>query len=377
MTKNDSSTSSAATRSPLCWKLMPIEATPEMFAAMVNAVLARHPSHEQMHHVYRAAVNTAPATPSYVAQAPDDEPLTDELYILSANEEAMAEAIQHFEGSSTGEALKCVLHAQKQLCSMLIPVLAPSDAARTLSKDALHHMNIALCQFARRWRVDGDYVRCSKCKRAHIASEADIDFDHAAGCKNAADAEARPWRTLLSILSPLYAVLGTEPKALTNAELDELAVEAFLLHNDRTGTRTNVCEQNLRWYARAAITRACRTVPSASDASAVPGWREVPADEHPAARKWREEAEAKYGDMVGVRDAVNVYLNVIRRWDRPYNSDMSDAVTRADLEAAEREMLAKIREEAAWLAGRPALAISPADHSENLRQASDASPATP
>lgn len=196
---------------------MPIEATPEMFAAMVNAVLARHPSHEQMHHVYRAAINATPVAPFYVAQAPGDEPLTDELYILSANEEAMEEAIQQFEGSSTGEALKCVLHAQKQLRSMLIPVLAPSDATRTLTKDALHHMNNALCQFARRWRVDGDYVRCSKCKRAHIASEADMDFVHSAGCTNAGKVEAKPWRTLLSILSPLYVVPGPEPRALAPA----------------------------------------------------------------------------------------------------------------------------------------------------------------
>lgn len=312
-------------------------------------------------------------------QAPIDARLTDELYVLSMNEEAMEEAIQQFEGSSAGESLKCVLHAQKQLRAILIPFLPPSDAAHALERDVRHHMNNALCEFALRWRVESDYVRCAKCKRAHIASKADMDFEHAAGCKNAGNAEAQPWRTLLSILSPLYIVRGMEPKALTDTELDELALEAFLLHNDRTGARTNVCEQNLRWYARAAITRACLTVPRTRDASAVPEWREIPADEHPAARKWREEAEAKYGDMVGIRNAVNVYLNVVKRWDRPYNSQLSDAVTRTDLETAETEMLAKIREEAAWLAGRPELAITPtfpADHSETLRQASAASPKT-
>jgi hypothetical protein len=48
-----------------------------------------------------------------------DEDLVDPLYVLSLNEEAMEEAIQQFEGSSTGEALKCVFHAQKLLRSRI------------------------------------------------------------------------------------------------------------------------------------------------------------------------------------------------------------------------------------------------------------------
>ncbi|MBR8137211.1 hypothetical protein [Burkholderia cenocepacia] len=58
--------------------------------------------------------------------------LTDHLYILSANEEAMEEAIERFDGSGTGEALKCVLHAQKQIRALLVtpveqPAAAPDD----------------------------------------------------------------------------------------------------------------------------------------------------------------------------------------------------------------------------------------------------------
>ncbi|MFM0163849.1 hypothetical protein PQR39_25980 [Paraburkholderia sediminicola] len=45
--------------------------------------------------------------------------LTEHLYVLSMNEETMEEAIQAFEGSAAGEALKCVLHAQKQLRAIL------------------------------------------------------------------------------------------------------------------------------------------------------------------------------------------------------------------------------------------------------------------
>ncbi|MGF6996726.1 hypothetical protein [Paraburkholderia sp. GAS32] len=46
--------------------------------------------------------------------------MLNELHVLSANEEAMEEAIQQFEGSSTGEALKCVLHAQRQVRSYFV-----------------------------------------------------------------------------------------------------------------------------------------------------------------------------------------------------------------------------------------------------------------
>jgi hypothetical protein len=55
--------------------------------------------------------------------------LTDHLYILSVNEESMEEAIERFDGSSTGEALKCVLHAQKQLRALLVTPVEQHEAA--------------------------------------------------------------------------------------------------------------------------------------------------------------------------------------------------------------------------------------------------------
>ena len=52
-------------------------------------------------------------------QVAEPKGLTEHLYILSANEEAMESAIEAFEGSSEGEGLKSVLYAQKQLCALL------------------------------------------------------------------------------------------------------------------------------------------------------------------------------------------------------------------------------------------------------------------
>lgn len=54
--------------------------------------------------------------------------LTEHLYILSVNEEAMEEAIERFDGSSTGEALTCVLHAQKQLRALLVTPVEQHEA---------------------------------------------------------------------------------------------------------------------------------------------------------------------------------------------------------------------------------------------------------
>ncbi|MBR8221259.1 hypothetical protein [Burkholderia ambifaria] len=78
--------------------------------------------------------------------------LTDHLYILSVNEEAMEEAIERFGGSSTGEALKCVLHAQKQLRALLVTPVEQHEAAPAVhcekSSDAQYYQAIA-DQYAR------------------------------------------------------------------------------------------------------------------------------------------------------------------------------------------------------------------------------------
>jgi hypothetical protein len=77
-------------------------------------------------------------------------------------------------------------------------------------------------------------------------------------------------------------------------------------------------------------------------------------DEHPAAKKMREQFEAKYGDMSNIMRAINGYCHTVGQFRRPYNSEFEDRVTNADLEKAEADMLASIRTEAAVLARQPA-----------------------
>jgi len=71
-------------------------------------------------------------------------------------------------------------------------------------------MNRALCDFAMRWEIDGDYMRCLKCKRPQITNYASHDFPHAHGCKAAGNVEARPWETFAQLLSPLTRAISVQ-----------------------------------------------------------------------------------------------------------------------------------------------------------------------
>ncbi len=66
-------------------------------------------------------------------------------------------------------------------------------------------VNDALIDFSYHWKLDGDYLRCRKCNRPHIASKADMSFVHADDCKLAGKTDAHPWRSLCRILAPLIA----------------------------------------------------------------------------------------------------------------------------------------------------------------------------
>lgn len=87
------------------------------------------------------------------------------------------------------------------------PPASPTAAAPAgvPSEQALHDMNDALCSFGNRWLMDGDYLRCRKCKRPHIASKLDMEFQHADGCKAAGKVATHPWREFLEIIRPLAA----------------------------------------------------------------------------------------------------------------------------------------------------------------------------
>lgn len=65
--------------------------------------------------------------------------------------------------------------------------------------------------------------------------------------------------------------------------------------------------------------------------------------EHPAARRMREQFEAKYGDLSDVMRSINNWRSTVEDFRRPCNSDMESPVTNADMDAAEEVMLAEIR----------------------------------
>lgn len=85
-------------------------------------------------------------------------------------------------------------------------------ASELLEVDGAHDMNSALCDFQRRWRLDGDYLRCRSCHRPQLAGYADNPFPHAADClPGKHHRETHPWRIFLSILGPLTATQPATP----------------------------------------------------------------------------------------------------------------------------------------------------------------------
>lgn len=75
--------------------------------------------------------------------------------------------------------------------------------ALELHPDVQHAMNGDLCEFAQRWKLDGDYLRCRSCRRPQLAGYHHLPFQHAAGCEAAERCEPHPWQTLVALLRPM------------------------------------------------------------------------------------------------------------------------------------------------------------------------------
>lgn len=72
-----------------------------------------------------------------------------------------------------------------------------------------------LNDYAARWEVDGDCIRCRRCQRTQQISWMLHDFHHQSGCRNSAS-ERNPWLTLSSLITAV-AIQPTKP------EIEEVA----------------------------------------------------------------------------------------------------------------------------------------------------------
>lgn len=63
-----------------------------------------------------------------------------------------------------------------------------------------NQINEALNEFSNHWKLDGDYLRCVKCNRPHIASMGLMPFVHQHGCKLEGKSSPHPWLLLREIL---------------------------------------------------------------------------------------------------------------------------------------------------------------------------------
>jgi hypothetical protein len=79
-----------------------------------------------------------------------------------------------------------------------------------------------LLKFASHWKLDGDYIRCARCNRPHLASYASHAFEHANGCHLASRSVAHPWVELARILERV----PQDPDRLTILEKLELVRSA-------------------------------------------------------------------------------------------------------------------------------------------------------
>ena len=68
-----------------------------------------------------------------------------------------------------------------------------------------------LIDFADRWELDGDYIRCRACNRPQQTSWMRHDFPHASGCRNE-NAERNPWMILASLIIAQFGE-AKEPEA--------------------------------------------------------------------------------------------------------------------------------------------------------------------
>lgn len=58
----------------------------------------------------------------------------------------------------------------------------------------------ALIDFADRWEMDGDYIRCKHCQRPQQISWMHHDFPHLAWCHNIGK-DMNPWKTLAGLIT--------------------------------------------------------------------------------------------------------------------------------------------------------------------------------
>jgi hypothetical protein len=74
--------------------------------------------------------------------------------------------------------------------------------------ESVHRANAELCAFQMRWDIDGDYIRCRKCKQPQLSTYANEAFMHAEKCRNYPVRDVHPWVTYLELLAPIAAHLN-------------------------------------------------------------------------------------------------------------------------------------------------------------------------
>jgi hypothetical protein len=105
-----------------------------------------------------------------------------------------------------------------------------------------------------------------------------------------------------------------------------------------------------RWPLSPALADGHAGVEFTATLPVAQGEREAAEDEHPAARRIREQFDRKYGDLSGFMRCALAWRSAWEDFRRPYNMQMERPVTEEIVEQAERGMLLAVRGARAVLA---------------------------
>ena len=135
-------------------------------------------------------------------------------------------------------------------------------AARDAQFGVHAHASGTLNDLAGFFQIDGDYMRCRKCKRPQIVTCGHEDFQHRAGCLNKGRAPPRPWQ-IMATATVARQDAGTVPEGWKL-----VPAEATLAMRDglRVGMQRCASDDGWDWTARQGYAAMLAAAPSPTGA---------------------------------------------------------------------------------------------------------------
>lgn len=125
---------------------------------------------------------------------------------------------------------KCGTNHPNPSCKYMVP---------TDFDEVRHQLNNDLCDFSDRWELDGDYMRCRKCRRPQIASAEGHPYIHGERCKASTGVDQYPWRMLRDLIARMYPPSSVQPEKEERRPLSDEQIDALWSDVPRSRILTN------------------------------------------------------------------------------------------------------------------------------------------